>query len=162
MVWQKLAVEFHCFQVSWRHLESFVFLLSLKDEYSVWLIFKGRIMDHSPTVNNSLSKLVYEPTRLLPDLFHFCLGRQCEQTVVKAATYSCTGCVQGRPSRGWIGAEIQPHSTHQAMCPLSVLLFSQRKGHFFLINTKVAKWTNENLTHTLQRHGFCWFWNQVI
>lgn len=29
----------------------FFFLLSLKDEYSVWLIFKSRVMNHSPTVN---------------------------------------------------------------------------------------------------------------
>lgn len=50
-------------------------------------------------------------------------------------------------------AEIQPHLTSQAMRLEAGLLLSQRKGHFFSLNTKVAKWVNKNLRRAFKRHG---------
>lgn len=100
-------------------------------------------MDHSPTMGHSPFKPICEPARLLPHLYHFSLKRKYKQMVAKAIMYNCTGCLQRHP--------VKQMNWNQAMYPGAGLFISQKKGYFFLINTEVGRWTNENLSHSLQK-----------
>ena len=47
--------------------------------------------------------------------------------------------------------DTQSSRWNQAMYPGAGLFISQKKGYFSLINTEVGRWTNANLSHSLQK-----------